>query len=385
MLVATSLATDTRVMREAEALVEDGYQVHIIGKEVPGDFTPRKGITWSSAFSGSGLRPAGTPSLSGKKLLPHLRFARWLLLPQHREKSFVNWAEAVHIIGSHLEFDAVHAHDFTALAVGERLAREHGVALVYDSHEWWFGRQRQHRQTPLLNARQAKEEADLASRAVAVITVGNAIADLFRSQRKIENVFVVRNSFPQSKKASEVTSPPRGLIYAGRIDAWRELETITEVAPRTPLSITWMGEADNQWAQRNVPLARAAGIEVLPSQSIEQVSAAMQKAGLALVTHSNEFVSHQLAMPNKLFHAVQAGVPVIATDVPELHNIVTEYDLGELYTPGDADSMLAAIHRAFARHTELVANVRAAQGALSWESDREILLGIYEAIFRKRR
>ena len=146
-----------------------------------------------------------------------------------------------------------------------------------------------------------------------------------------------------------------------------------------------MGEADNQWAQRNVPLARTAGIEVLPSQSIEQVSAAMQKAGLALVTHSNEFVSHQLAMPNKLFHAVQAGVPVIATDVPELHNIVTEYDLGELYTPGDAESMLAAIHRAFARHTELVANVRAAQGALSWESDREILLGIYEAIFRKRR
>jgi hypothetical protein len=47
--------------------------------------------------------------------------------------------------------------------------------------------------------------------------------------------------------------------------------------------------------------------------------------------------------------------------------------------------MLAAIHRAFARHTELLANVRAAQSELSWESDRETLLGIYEAIFRKRR
>lgn len=385
MLVATSLVTDTRVMREAEALVEDGYKVHIIGKEVPGDFQPSEGISWSSAFSGSGLRRAGTGSLTGKKLAPHLRSARWFLLPQHREKSFSDWANAAHIIGSHLEFDAVHAHDFTALAVGERLAREHGVALVYDSHEWWFGRQRQHRPTPLLDARHAKQEAELASSAVAVITVGEAIANLFRTQRKLENVFVVRNSFPKSRKRNQVTSPPRGIIYAGRIDAWRELETITEIASRTPLSISWMGDSDNQWAQRNLPVARAAGIEVLPSQSIEKVTAAMQRAGLAFVTHSNEFVSHQLAMPNKLFHAVQAGVPIIATDVPELRNVVTQYDIGELYQPGSSESMLSAIYRAFARHTELLSNVEAAQDFLSWESDREVLLGIYEAIFRKRR
>ena len=35
MLVATSVATDTRVLREARALVGEGHEVLIIGKDVP--------------------------------------------------------------------------------------------------------------------------------------------------------------------------------------------------------------------------------------------------------------------------------------------------------------------------------------------------------------
>ena len=380
MLVATTVATDTRVLREAQCLVSEGFEVSIIGRNVPNDFVAPDGMHIYSASSGQGLRPAAMGSLTTKRLPPHLRAIRWFLLPQHRNRSFAVWAEAAYVIATSMKFDVVHAHDFTALEVGERLSREHHVPFVYDSHEWWLGRQRQYRATPFIDRREAALEKKLAAHAVAVITVGESIADLMRTQRGLRNVHVVRNSFPSPKNNSNVVSPPNGIIYAGRIDAFRELEVIIDVSQKITLGISWMGDHENQWATNYVPKARAAGIEVLTSQSIEAVTKAMQHAGLVFVTHSDQFESHRLALPNKLFHAVHAGVPVIATDVTELAIIVRKYDLGELYDAGDSQSMVAAITRAIARHSQLIANVRAAQRELSWESDAEVLRGIYGAI-----
>ncbi|HEX7404364.1 MAG TPA: glycosyltransferase family 4 protein [Candidatus Nanopelagicaceae bacterium] len=380
MVVATSVVTDTRVLREAQSLVDDGYCVEIVGRNVPEDYVPPKGIKTYSASSGPGLRPPAMGSLKTKRLSPHLRAIRWFLLPQHRARSFQAWVDSAYVIACGLKFDVVHAHDFTALGLGSRLSHEHNVPLIYDSHEWWLGRQRQYRATPLTDRREARLERELGREAAAVITVGGSIAELMESERGFKNVSVVRNSFPSFGDTSKkVVSPPHGIIYAGRIDAYRELEVEIAAAPEIPIPICWMGDHDNQWAAKHVPLARQAGIEVLSSQPIHAVTTAMQNAGLAFVTHSNLFESHRLAMPNKLFHAVQAGVPVIATDVTELGRIVRHYDIGELYEPGDSHSMISAIQKAIARHAELLDNVRAAQSELSWDHDAEVLRSLYRS------
>ena len=378
MLVATSVASDTRVLREAQTMVDDGFEVVIVGRNVPDNFDPPRGISVLSGSSGSGLRPPTMGSLTTKKLPPHLRVIRWFLLPQHRERSFQAWAKEAYSLASSVNFDVVHAHDFTALELGARLAKEHGVPYIYDSHEWWLGRQRQYRKTPIIDRNEAKLEAQLAGQAAAVITVGESIAKLMERERGLEKVFVVRNSFPNGgDNSKKVVTPPRGLIYAGRIDAYRELEVTMAIAAEISLPICWMGEHENQWSANFVPRARTLGIEVLTSQPIASVTTAMQNAGLVFVTHSNRFESHRLALPNKLFHAVHAGVPVIATDVTELGRIVRKYDIGELYEPENAQSMEDAIVRAISRHSELISNVEAARTALSWDRDAKLLRDIY--------
>jgi glycogen(starch) synthase len=386
MLVATSVVSDTRVLREAQSLVKDGFDVIIVGRNVPTDYQPPKGIAVLSGSSGSGLRPSTMGSLTSKKLSPHLGFVRWFLLPLHRRRSFQRWAEHAYRLAAPLEFGVVHAHDFTALGIGHRLAQEHGVPYIYDSHEWWLGRARQYRPTPITDRREARAEAKWAGQAHSVITVGDSIAALLKSQRGLKNVFVIRNSFPsRAEDSKEVITPPRGIIYAGRIDAFRELEVIMTVAQNISLPISWMGEHENQWSAQHVPRARKLGIEVLESQPIEAVTKAMQNAGLVFVTHSDQFESYRLALPNKLFHAVHAGVPVIATDVTELARVVRQYDIGELYEPGNSKSMEEAIKRAISRHSELISNVRSARVELSWERDAEVLSNIYAATFSKGR
>ena len=72
--------------------------------------------------------------------------------------------------------------------------------------------------------------------------------------------------------------------------------------------------------------------------------------------------NHELALPNKLFHAVRAGVPVVAADLPEIRRTVLRYGFGELYRPGDATSLAAATLRVARRLPELTAAARAAPG-----------------------
>jgi glycosyltransferase involved in cell wall biosynthesis len=212
--------------------------------------------------------------------------------------------------------------------------------------------------------------------------VGDGVADALRRDYAWPHVVVVRNSFPaREDDGSVVPEAPSGLVYAGRVDAHRELETVLAAAPQLPgLPVTLIGPSDEVWLGRNAAAVAATRAQILPPVPVADVTALLRETGLALVTHSDKFESHLLALPNKLFHAVHAGVPVIATDVPELASVVRRHDLGELYAPGDAAALADAVRRALARYPELVASVAASAATLSWTADAAALAGVYEAL-----
>ena len=105
----------------------------------------------------------------------------------------------------------------------------------------------------------------------------------------------------------------------------------------------------------------AAGATLRPAEPVAEVTLRLRRAGVALVTHSDRFESHRLALPNKLFHAVLAGVPVVATDVPELAAVVRAHSLGELYRPGDPQALSAAVRRVTSGYAARLAAVALAR------------------------
>lgn len=304
------------------------------------------------------------------------RAARWLLLPEHVRRRLRAWQRAALAQGLGHPADVVHAHDFSALPVGFDLAQEWGVPLVYDSHELWSGRPRVGRPTPRKAKREAKAEGRLGSSATIVLTVGEGVARALREQCSWPDIRVVRNTFPRSVAPTQRVGAPTGAVYAGRIAPFRELEVIARASRSIDLPITLIGPADAQFLSR---FDRGA-TRIEGSRPADEVDAVLADAGLALVTHSDKWANHRLALPNKLFHAVRAGVPVVATDVGELALIVREHDLGELYRPGDPDDLARAIERAIGRYAELQANVRAAAGPLSWDADGAVLVDAYATL-----
>lgn len=374
MLVATSVATDSRVLKQAKALVSDGHSVHIIGKDIPVDFVPPVGVSVSSATTSSPFS-----STHGKKLSPLKRFARWLFLPTHRNKSFLSWQLLVIADAVRREFDVIHAHDFTALSAAVDLAAVKKVPYVYDTHEFWSGRAREYRPTPFQDSREIKQERQWGDGAAAIITVSDGVKNALHELHGWHNVAVVHNSFPLV--AHDDVVGLTGLGYFGRIGAHRDLETLAWAAREFPeLNVVIAGPRDEGWLTHNRELFSAPNITMAQALSTDEATSTMRQLGVALVSLDAQAMNHQLALPNKLFHAVHAGVPVVAAHLPEIERVVSRYALGELYRPGDAQDLVRAVRAVVARHHEYVGNVAQAAPELSWDHDADVLCNVYRRL-----
>lgn len=376
MLVWTGVATDTRVLREAGALVDARHSVHIIGRGVPAGYSPPAGITVDSAGA-----PPRAEGRTRRLTIPE-RLVRWTLLPWHVDRRVRRWAREAQGLATEWANrggvpDVVHAHDYTALGLGHTLAQEWGVPLIYDTHEYWAGRPTEGRPTPLRSRRERRSEDALAGRAAAIITVGAGVAAaLRRDHPRWPPITVVHNSFSLPNDPPPVSSPPVGAVYAGRLARDRELEVIAEASRHIDLPMTLIGPADESWLEKFDPGRCAIGGPV----PVSEVDVRLAAAGLALVTHSDAWANHRLAMPNKLFHALSLGVPVVATDVGELGAFVRRHGCGTLYRPGDRLSLVAAIRAAVAAHADLAGAARVAGEQMGWSRDRDALLGVYAGV-----
>jgi glycogen(starch) synthase len=382
MLVMSDVAADARVLREAATISEHGHAVHIIGKDVPPTFVPPEGVTVTSARGGTGLKPRAEAAPSGRRapLPAHLRIARWFLLPQHRNAVTRQWRAQARQAAAVLEYDLVHAHDYNTLELGAELAEAKGTRLVYDAHEYWSGRPRHGRPAPFQHLREIAQERQLGARADVVLTVSDGIARRFEDQFGWRHVSVVRNTFPREPMRFTQIETPRGVVYAGRICEGRDLETVAAAAQDlAPLRITVAGPRDETFLSKY----SAGAVQIRDALPLAEMDRLIAAEGLALVTLADRGVNHRLAMPNKLFQAVRMGVPVVATDLPEIGECVRAYGLGTLYRAGDPASLVEAVREAIGRYPELVQRVRAAAPLLSWEVDAKVLSGVYDKLARQ--
>lgn len=374
MLVMSDVVGDARVRREAASLAAVGIDVHVLGLASDStENTPAAG--WPSGMTVEQLGSRSPfPTRGTRQFGPIGGLARWGLLPFHRRARERSYGASAFARAQHLQFDVVHAHDFPALAPAAALAAARNVPLIYDAHECWRGRRREERPTPWEDRAIRRDEARLGARATAVLTVSEALADWLRGEYGWDQVRVVRNTFPfDATEPATVRSRPVGAVYAGRIGSGRDLSTVVAAARAMPdFGFSLIGVADPR-----VVATLGKGVDILAPVDVDAVDRLLTTAGLALITLEDGPLNHRLALPNKLFQAVRAGVPVVAADLPELGRMVRQHGLGTLYEPGSAAGLTAAVRKARDTYPELVTAVRRAQPAFNWSTDERELIGAY--------
>jgi len=128
--------------------------------------------------------------------------------------------------------------------------------------------------------------------------------------------------------------------------------------------------------------ARTGRVFVLPAVPPQDLHAWVASADVVAMPIQPSTLNHRLTTPNKLFEAMAAGVPVVASDLPGMAAIVREVDFGRLCDGTDPRSIAAALRALLgaspAEQAGWRANaIAAARSRYNWEAQAEVLLGLY--------
>ncbi|MEM1043956.1 MAG: glycosyltransferase [Bacteroidota bacterium] len=252
---------------------------------------------------------------------------------------------------------AYHASDLYVLPALAAAAKRHGARLVLDARELY----------PHVDATAGKPwatqvwsalERRYLPRTDAVLTVNDSIADRMAETYGIARPVVTHN-VPE-RQTVERTDTLRDLLgipaerkivlYQGLVRAGRGLRTLVDALRDVPEAhLVVIGDGPNKHAvvgraSSHLP-GRAHFLPHTPPGDLLHLTAS---ADLGVHIPRPITLSIYLALPNKLFEYLMAGLPVVVADIPEMKRVVEGHEVGLTVDPRDRDAVAEAIRRALA-------------------------------------
>lgn len=299
--------------------------------------------------------------------------------------------------------DIIHAHDAMALPLAAHAARKTGATLVFDSHELETHR---NPPQPWINRRQARAiEQKYLPRAARVITVSEKIAQHLEADYAIPRPAVIYNAPPlgdwpvpqkwQQGARTDVraeTGVPADvplMVYTGNVAANRGIEeTILGLAhyakafpdaPEVQFSIVGRAAPHTRAALQQLAAQHGCADQLRFHEPVaaNDVMRFISSASFAVIPIIPETLSYDYAMPNKLFEAALAGLPILGADLAEMGPFIRDHGLGLTYDSRSAEAFSSGLHLLTTQGAQ--ADASFAQN-YSWESQGEKLLEIYRAL-----
>lgn len=297
-----------------------------------------------------------------------------------------------------LEPDVLHIHDIHLLGSGVQAKRRlaaHGrdVRMIYDAHEYVPGMTGGN---PVTEAAYQAMEAELIGDADAVITVSEPIADALVARYELTaRPSVVLNTPPVEASTRAVTDVrsvagvPDGvplLVYSGVLGNLRNIGTVIKALPMLDdvhFVAICVPNSHYPVARALATIAEEVGVadrvHLVDPVAPEEIIGFLQTADVGVHPMVTGLANHEMALPNKLFDYVYAGLPVVVSRVAEMRRFVHEYGVGETFDPEDPVD-LARAATVVLRDLDLFAS-RAQSDALrreySWETQAAKLGALY--------
>jgi glycosyltransferase involved in cell wall biosynthesis len=322
-----------------------------------------------------------------------------ILLPFHKYFTYHNFYQLAVRHCSSNPRDVYHCHDLNTLKVGMTLKQKLGTYLVYDSHELYRHKNRLKPAGAFKKWYLARLERKGARMSDAIITVGYCISEWLAEEYKVKEPYVIYNApAPQShferdpekdlRKALQIPAEDFLLVYSGAITFNRGLEQVLEAAAHVPdLQMVLMGygsDAYKEKLQKIIDKGNAGDcIRFFGPVPHQDVSQYLSSADCGIAPIINICLSYYFCAPNKLFEFVHAGLPVLASNFPEMSRVVEEYDLGFTFDPEDPENIQEVIRNMMAspeKRAHFKGNTQAAADNYNWAMEEAKLVELYQKL-----
>ena len=344
-------------------------------------------------------RPERTTSPFVRRLLKILEWR--LTLPKPRllllfPLSPIGWAVALEAVAE--PADIWHGMWAGSLPALGRLRRRYGGRTIYDSRDVLMHSRGFDRIHPAYRAVFRAFERRWARAADAVLTVNEAYADILAKTLVTERPPVVMNCperwtrpEPPPNHIREALSLPattQVVLYQGNLLTDRGIEQSMDAILEVPdacLVLMGYGAGTARYTELSEQKPYLGRVFVLPAVPPAELLAWTASADVAVMAIQPTTLNHRHTTPQKLFEAMAAGVPVVASNLPGMSAIVRATGCGVLCDPTSASAIAAAIRELLAarpaeREAFRAAALRAAHDRYNWETQVETLLDVYERL-----
>lgn len=358
--VTNDLVGDNRVHKVCSSLTKMGFNVLLIGRKLPASLPVNKREYKTKRFKLIFKSGALFYACFNLRLFLFLLFTKT---------------------------DVLLANDLDTLTANFLVSKTRNKPLVYDSHEYFT-------EVPeLINRPKIKRiwewlEQKMIPRIKSAYTVCNSIADVYKNKygtdfkviRNVPNAVNINLSKNRQVKSENI------IIYQGAINIGRGLKQAIlamKYVENVKLIIAGDGDIKSDLEQLVKAENLAAKVNFTGKIPLEELSDFTQQADLGLSIEEDLGLNYRYALPNKLFDYIQAQVPVLVTNLPEIAAIVNRYKIGEITTTLNPEILAAKINIALSdekKRSEWKSNLKLAAKELTWEKEEKKLHEVFQTL-----
>lgn len=351
--VSSDLATDQRVQKVANTCHNNGYEVVLIGRKM------KNSLPVSFSYK-------------------HKRFK--LLFT----KSALFYAEYNIRLFLYLLFAKTNillSNDTDTLLANYLVSKIRKMKLIFDAHEL-FPEVPELSNRPFVKQFWTKIEDRIFPKLKYSYTVCQSIADYYKNKYNLD-MKVIRNvPYYQKNQSKRENKEQKTIIYQGALNVGRGLEWIIpamKYIDDTQLVIVGDGDIKKDLMKLTNKLSLNGKIQFLDKVLPNELKNLSLQADIGLCLLENRGLSYYYSLPNRIFDYIQAGIPVIATDFPEIRKIVETYKTGILIDQYDKRYLAKVINEMLNNNFE-TGHFDDLSKIFCWENEEKVLLKILNEI-----
>lgn len=350
--VTNDLTTDQRVAKVCNTLYNNGFQILLIGRKLKN-------------------------SQPLTRNYPTKRFKLFF------NKGFLFFAEYNFRLFFYLLFSKKNyllANDLDTLLANFLVAKIQQKKIIYDSHELFS-------EIPeLVHRKRTKNvwlflEKWLLPKLKNNYTVCKSIADFY--QKKYNVNFEIILNLPTKKTPLKKFFPfdakeKKIILYQGAINMGRGLELMIDTMSYLNNHIlVIIGDGDiYQTLQKKVSKKslndKVVFLGKIAPKKLHQLT---PNADLGISLEEDLGLNYRFALPNKIFDYIQAEVPILVSNLPEMKQVVLNYNIGQIVKDRNPKKIAIQIEKLLEKDYHKALKI--AKKELIWEQQEEKLLAIF--------
>ena len=283
------------------------------------------------------------------------------------------------------KMDAICAIDLDTILPCLYISKWKRIPRVYDAHELFTGL-KEVETRPAIKRFWTSVEKKTVPRFKYCYTVSESIAEEFKRRYGVQ--FAVIRNLSRLREFNAQPSTEQFLVYQGAVGEARAFEFLIPAMKMIHCKLVVCG--DGNFMPQLKQLIKENGVddkvELKGMMSPDELWTVAQKATIGMGLAENTGINQYLALPNKFFDYIQAGLPQIAMNFPEYIKMNQQFEVAVLINNLEPQRIADTVNnllRNAVLYDRLKKNCLQARQLLNWQQEEKRLLDFYQSVFNQ--